>query len=135
MLSVTELKSLLHEHELRLTKRLGQHHLIDERIMQRVVAAGELSETETVVEIGSGLGALTEELARRAGRVIAVEVDKGICALLASRLAPLKNVTVVCEDILEFSWAHVGAAIVVGTIFQMADNVLGLLITGRLVVG
>ena len=116
MLTVTELKALLRNRKLRLTKRLGQHHLIDPRVIERFVGACRLSGSDTVVEIGAGLGALTEPLAQRAGRVIAVEVDERIGAALAERLAPMMNVTVVREDILVFSWDRVSGAVVVGAI-------------------
>ena len=116
MLTVAELKSLLRTHGLRLTKRLGQHHLIDERMVRRIIDLCRLSPSDQVVEIGPGLGALTEELARRAGQVVAVEVDRGICALLAQRLSSARNIAIRCEDILEFSWQEMREAIVVGAI-------------------
>ena len=116
MLTATELKSLLRQHRLRLTKRLGQHHLIDARIAQRLVDACGLSRQDTVVEIGAGLGALTGWLAQGAGRVMAVEVDRGICALLAERMTNRTNVTVICQDIREFSWERAYGALVVGTV-------------------
>lgn len=116
MLTAGELKTLLRTHGLRLTKRLGQHHLIDARVIERIVERCQLSPEDTVVEIGAGLGALTEPLARRAGRVIAVEVDRRIAAVLAERMRPWRNVTVACEDILQFSWARVSRVTVVGAI-------------------
>ena len=116
MLTVAELKSLLRTHGVRLTKRLGQHHLIDARVIDRVVERCHLSRGETVVEIGAGLGALTEPLAERAGRVIAVEVDRRIASLLAARMRAHRNVSVVCEDILEFSWERLEDVVVIGAI-------------------
>lgn len=116
MLTASELKSLLREHRLALTKRLGQHHLIDAGIIERFVDLCELSRQDTVVEIGAGLGALTQPLARRAGRVIAVEVDRRISTLLAQRLAGLRNVEVICQDMLEFPWQQWESVVVVGAI-------------------
>ena len=116
MLATPELKRFLALHDLRLTKRLGQHHLIDTGAARRIVAACALSAHETVVEIGAGLGALTELLAERAGQVIAVEVDRGICDALRMRMANTAHVTVTCEDILQFAWTRVAGAVVVGTI-------------------
>ena len=116
MLTASDLKSLLRTHGLRLTKRLGQHHLIDARAIGRVVDGCELSRRDVVVEIGAGLGALTEPIAERAGRVIAIEVDRGIAALLTQRMVPHANVTVRCEDVLEFGWTDLGAVTVVGAI-------------------
>jgi len=116
MLSVSELKSVLGTHHLRLTKRLGQHHLIDPGLLRRIVGSCGATSRETVVEIGAGLGALTEGLAERAGRVIAVEADRGIAALLTQRMRTTANVEVRCEDILAFSWEGLEDAVVVGAI-------------------
>ncbi len=116
MLTVSELKLLLKIHHLHLSKRLGQHHLIDARVIERIVEACALSRDDTVMEIGAGLGALTEPLAQRAGRVIAVEVDRGICALLARRMAPCAHVRVECRDVLTLSSQEVQGVVVVGAI-------------------
>ena len=82
-------------------KGLGQHFLIDEGVLQQVVAAAELTPGDAVVEIGPGLGVLTRELAQRAGWVITVELDNSLAVILEQTLAPLGNVTVVNEDILK----------------------------------
>lgn len=116
MLTPRELKSLLATQGIRLRKRLGQHHLVDARILERVADACELDGTARVVEIGAGLGALTEPLARRAGHVLAVEVDRRIAALLEQRLAPVPNVTVLCDDILRVPAARVRGAVIAGAI-------------------
>ena len=106
MLTASELKAVLTAHQLRLTKRLGQHHLIDVRLVQTLMDRCGFTGKETAVEIGAGLGALTEELARRVHRVIAVEVDAAIAAILRERMAPLRNVTVQHADILEYRWTE-----------------------------
>lgn len=132
MLTASALKALLQAHGLRLTKRLGQHFLVDERVVRRIVEQCELSSSETVVEIGPGLGALTEPLAERAGRVIAVEIDQRISALLAERLASAPNVAVRCQDILEFSWGSVGDVTVVGAIpYHLTSLILSALSEAR----
>ena len=131
MLTVSELKSLLKTHDLRLTKRLGQHHLIDARVIQRIINQCALSPEETVVEIGSGLGALTEPLAQRAGRVIAVEVDPAIAGLLAARMASVKNVTVIRDDILNCSWSHPDLTVVGAIPYHITSPILVSLCDGR----
>lgn len=81
--------------------KLGQNFLVDLDAMQRVVdALGEIAET-TVVEIGPGEAALTELLAKRAGRVIAVELDRVLAARLRMRFATLPNVEILEADILQ----------------------------------
>ena len=132
MLSASELKSVLREHGLRLTKRLGQNYLVDARTVTRVVDACQLMPAETVVEIGAGLGALTDALAERAGRVFAVEVDRGIAELLSQRMAPRANVRVVHQDILTCDWSAWEAAAVVGAIpYQITSPILVELSTHR----
>ena len=94
---------LLRQFGIRPKKRLGQHFLIDEAILDTIVVAAELSSEDTVFEIGPGLGILTGELARRAGKVIAVELDTRLASLLKHRLACLSNVSVINADILKVS--------------------------------
>ena len=81
--------------------KLGQHFLVDLDAMQRIVdALGDISET-TVVEIGPGEAALTELLAKRAGRLIAVELDRVLAAQLRMRFTPQTNVEILEADILQ----------------------------------
>jgi 16S rRNA (adenine1518-N6/adenine1519-N6)-dimethyltransferase len=81
--------------------KLGQNFLVDLDVMQRIVdALGNIAET-TVVEIGPGEAALTELLAKRAGRLIAVELDRVLAAQLRMRFAPMSNVEVLEADILQ----------------------------------
>jgi 16S rRNA (adenine1518-N6/adenine1519-N6)-dimethyltransferase len=81
-------------------KSLGQHFLTDRRVLQRILAAAALSPADTVIEVGAGKGVLTRALAAAAGRVIAVELDEGLCAHLRRRLAAHPNIEPVCGDIL-----------------------------------
>lgn len=94
---------LLRQSGIRPKKRLGQHFLIDEAILDTIVVAAELSPADIVIEVGPGLGVLTGELARRAGKVIAVELDTRLASLLKHRLACLPNVNVINADILKVS--------------------------------
>jgi 16S rRNA (adenine1518-N6/adenine1519-N6)-dimethyltransferase len=116
MLTAAELKPFLRARGLRLSKRLGQNYLIDARIIERIAAAAGLAGRETAVEIGAGLGALTEALAARAGKVIAVEIDRGVCEALRERMRPYANVEVRHQDILEFPWAGHRSLTVIGAI-------------------
>jgi 16S rRNA (adenine1518-N6/adenine1519-N6)-dimethyltransferase len=81
-------------------KSLGQHFLTDRRVLQRILAAAGLSPADTVIEVGAGKGVLTRALAAAAGRVIAVEIDEGLCEHLRHRLAAYPNIEPVCGDIL-----------------------------------
>ncbi|MBC7260709.1 MAG: 16S rRNA (adenine(1518)-N(6)/adenine(1519)-N(6))-dimethyltransferase RsmA [Chloroflexi bacterium] len=95
-----DIKALLRELELRPHKELGQNFLVDRHVLRRILAAAQVGPLDTVLEIGSGLGTLTEALAECAHRVIAVEVDQNLVAVLEKRLAPFANVEIIPADIL-----------------------------------
>jgi 16S rRNA (adenine1518-N6/adenine1519-N6)-dimethyltransferase len=82
-------------------KRFGQHFLISQRALDRILEAADLSPGDSVLEIGAGLGTLTTSLAQRAGSVIAVEVDEGLIPALRMAVSHYPNVQIVHADILE----------------------------------
>lgn len=82
-------------------KRLGQHFLTDPRILGRIADALEITGHDTVVEIGPGRGALTEQLVARAKRVVAIEIDRDLARLLREKYAGDERVTVVESDVLD----------------------------------
>ncbi len=94
-------RQLLRQFGFKPKKRLGQHFLIDEAVLERILSTAELSPGDIVVEVGPGLGILTEGLARRGAKVIAVELDSKLVALLKKRLAAFPDVKIVHADILE----------------------------------
>lgn len=96
---------ILKEHGIRPRKRLGQAFLQDPNVLRRIVAAAGICSDETVVEIGAGLGIMTEVMAARAGRVIAVEVDPLLAGILRERLRGWKNVDIVEMDVLEYDFS------------------------------
>ncbi len=98
---LSQTKRLLRRLGLKARKSLGQHFLIDEEVLWAVASAAELTTSDVVMEIGPGLGVLTRELAKRAGRVITVELDSSLAGALRQTLASAKNVTVVDGDILK----------------------------------
>ncbi len=87
-------------------KALGQHWLRDPASLQAIADAAGVAADDTVLEIGPGLGTLTEVLTRRAGQVIAVEFDKDLATALPRRV-PVKNLNVVSQDILSFDFTSV----------------------------
>lgn len=87
--------------DLQAKKGLGQHFLVDEQVLRRLISAAELTTGDTVIEVGPGLGILTRELAKGAGKVIAVEVDTRMASALQENLASWPNVTVINTDVLE----------------------------------
>lgn len=86
---------------LSLSKRLGQNFLISEQAVNQIVASASLSSQDTVLEIGPGIGTLTQGLAETGARVVAVELDAKLIEVLATTLAGYDNVRVVHGDILK----------------------------------
>ncbi|OPY09537.1 MAG: Ribosomal RNA small subunit methyltransferase A [Syntrophaceae bacterium PtaB.Bin038] len=101
--------SLLRKHGIRPRKRLGQNFLCDPNILEKIVRIAGVRDTDTVVEIGSGIGVLTALLAARARRVIALEVDRRLVEVLRSELGGLSNVAIVHGDVLEYDFASARA--------------------------
>ena len=92
---------ILNRFKLRADKKLGQNFLIDENVVRQIVAAAELSEVDTVLEVGPGIGTLTQGLAESKARVVAVELDTRLLPVLATTLNGYDNVRVVHGDILK----------------------------------
>jgi 16S rRNA (adenine1518-N6/adenine1519-N6)-dimethyltransferase len=93
-------KEILQTYGLSAKKSLGQNFIIDTNILRNIVEAGEVSERTTVIEVGPGIGALTEQLAKQAGKVIAFEIDDRLLPVLADTLSPYDNIEIIHEDIL-----------------------------------
>lgn len=99
--NVDYIKQLICRHNLRVKKRLGQHFMISPAVVERTAVLAEIGPQDTVIEIGPGLGALTERLADRAQRVVAVEVDSDLIPVLQEIFANRENVEILPGDILE----------------------------------
>ena len=94
--------ALLQRHtEFRFQKKFGQNFLIDSHVLDRIAAAAELTEEDAVLEIGPSIGTLTQHLAERAGKVLAVEIDRALIPILEESLADYDNVEILQGDILE----------------------------------
>jgi len=96
-------KRLLASHELHAKKGLGQNFLIDGNILKKIAAAAELTPMDTVIEVGPGLGILTETLAAQAGKVIAIELDNNLAEILKTHFLVSDKVMVINEDILKIN--------------------------------
>ena len=92
---------ILNRFKLRADKKLGQNFLINEQVVRQIVAAAELSEADTVLEVGPGIGTLTQGLAESKAQVVAVELDTRLLPVLATTLEGYDNVHVVHGDILK----------------------------------
>ncbi len=94
-------KDLLTKHSFHLKKGLGQNLLTDEACLKRVIEAANLSKDDTVIEIGTGTGILTKELAKAAKKVITFEIDKRIAEIARQYLKDCNNVEIVDQDFLK----------------------------------
>ena len=92
---------VLQRHNFTFQKKYGQNFLVDPNVLERVMDAAGVSGEDCVLEIGPGIGTMTQLLAERAGKVVAVEIDRNLIPILEETLAPYSNVTVINEDILK----------------------------------
>ena len=82
-------------------KRFGQNFLVDTHVLEKIIQAAGLTKEDLVLEIGPGIGTMTQYLAENAGRVVAVEIDSNLIPILKETLKDYDNVTVINEDILK----------------------------------
>ena len=93
--------AVLEKHGFHFQKKYGQNFLIDKNILEKIVDAAEIGADDVVLEIGPGIGTMTQYLCERAREVIAVEIDDKLIPVLADTLSEYDNVTVIHEDILK----------------------------------
>lgn len=92
---------LVKRHGFKFTKSLGQNFLIDDNIVDKIVAGAGIGSSDKIIEVGPGIGTLTREMASRAGALMAVEIDKNLIPILADTLGDFENVKIVNEDIIK----------------------------------
>jgi len=105
-MKLSEMKSILAEHNLMLTKSLGQNFLHDRNQLIRIADAAELSKADKVLEIGPGLGPLTELLLEQSGHVLAIEKDQRLSLLLEQRFAENSAIELLHADALDYVKEH-----------------------------
>jgi len=96
-------KGLIRKYQAPPSKKLGQNFLIDKGVVKKIIKSANLRKKDNVLEIGPGLGTLTQEIAKKAKKVIAVEKDPKMIGILKETLKNFKNVKIVQEDILKIS--------------------------------
>ncbi len=101
-------KDILNQNGIKLNKSLGQNYLIDKNKRDQIINFGDISKDDVILEIGTGIGTLTIELAKNAKKVIAIEQDKNICEILAKRLKDEKidNVELINDDALKVDFPN-----------------------------
>lgn len=101
--ATSTIREIKEKYGFKISKSLGQNFLTDKNIIDKIVEAAEITENDLVVEIGPGLGVLTYEAAKQAGKVLAVEIDKNLIPILEENLAEFDNVEIVNEDFLKIN--------------------------------
>jgi 16S rRNA (adenine1518-N6/adenine1519-N6)-dimethyltransferase len=96
---LAQTRKMLRHYDIKAKKALGQNFLIDDTVLEAILNAADLKPTDTVIEVGPGLGLMTAALARRAGWVIAIELDNHLADILRENIA-YENVVVINEDVL-----------------------------------
>ena len=91
---------IIQKYEFMFQKKLGQNFLIDAHVLEKIISAAGITKNDCVLEIGPGIGTMTQYLAENAGHVVAVEIDRNLIPILKETLADYDNVTVINEDIL-----------------------------------
>ena len=92
---------ILQKYNFNFQKKFGQNFLIDPRVLDKIIDAAEITKEDMVLEIGPGIGTMTQYLAEHAREVVAVEIDKNLIPILEDTLSAYENVTVINEDILK----------------------------------
>lgn len=97
----TATAEIIRKYNFMFQKKYGQNFLIDANIVNKIIVLSEITKDDCVVEIGPGIGTMTQYLAENAGQVVAVEIDKNLIPILGDTLKEYHNVTVINEDILK----------------------------------
>lgn len=92
---------IIQKYEFAFQKKFGQNFLIDSHVLEKIIKAADITKEDFVVEIGPGIGTLTQYLAEAAGEVTAIEIDKALLPILKDTLSGYDNVTVINEDVLK----------------------------------
>ena len=92
---------ILQKYNFTFQKKFGQNFLIDTHVLDKIIRAAEITREDMVLEIGPGIGTMTQYLAEVAGKVVAVEIDKNLIPILSDTLSAYENVTIINEDVLK----------------------------------
>ena len=101
LMSQKEVQLVLHQLKLEPNKKLGQNFIIDKNTIKKIISVSELSKDDVLLEIGPGLGALTEEFVKVVRKVYAIEIDYRLCSYLKKKFSKYDNIEIINKDILE----------------------------------
>jgi 16S rRNA (adenine1518-N6/adenine1519-N6)-dimethyltransferase len=104
---------IIQKYQVAFQKKFGQNFLIDQHVLEKIIGAAGVAKEDMVLEIGPGIGTMTQYLAENARQVVAVEIDKNLIPILEETLSGYDNVTIINEDILKLdikalAWEHNG---------------------------
>ena len=99
--SPTATREIINKYSFAFQKKFGQNFLIDSNILENIVSAAEITKDDFVLEIGPGIGTMTQYLCEAAGQVVAVEIDKMLIPILEDTLSAYDNVEVINQDVLK----------------------------------
>jgi 16S rRNA (adenine1518-N6/adenine1519-N6)-dimethyltransferase len=105
---MTTIRKILRDHNIRPLKRLGQSFLEDINVINKIISISNIQEDDTVVEIGAGVGIMTELIAKKVRKVIALDIDPRMVDILRERLAGHHQVDVIKGDVLKYDFSSVG---------------------------
>lgn len=97
---------IIQKYKFAFQKKFGQNFLIDTHVLDKIIGAADITEDDCVLEIGPGIGTMTQYLAENARQVIAVEIDKNLIPILEETLGAYNNVTILNQDILKVDIQH-----------------------------
>lgn len=101
------IKNLINKFNIRFSKSLGQNFVIDNNVIRRMIEGSQINRRDIVIEIGSGIGNLTREIALKAQHVIAVEIDKYLIPALEENISGLENITILNQDVLKINFNEI----------------------------
>ena len=113
---------ILRKYNIRFQKKFGQNFLVDEHVMKKIIGAAQITKDDCVLEVGPGIGTMTQFLCEAAGKVIAVEIDKSLIPVLSDTLSAYDNVSVICGDILKQDIKELAERYNNGRPFKVAAN-------------
>jgi len=113
---------LIQKYSFRFQKKYGQNFLIDSHVIEKIISSAHLTKEDCILEIGPGIGTMTQALAEQAGKVIAVEIDKNLIPILSETLENYSNITILNQDILKLDLKKLSEEENNGNSFQVIAN-------------
>lgn len=118
----TATAEIIHKYDFHFAKKYGQNFLVDRGMLDKIIDSAEITKDDMVLEIGPGIGTMTQYLAERAGKVVAVEIDTNLIPILKDTLSSYDNVTVINEDVLKLDLENIAEEYNAGKPMKVVAN-------------